>query len=150
MLKESLLDIWPNQMMINGHYDDLLSLLLTISTTLLSIDVSVFTLSTAFLVSKKDTQKEVYDKILKDGNSLTLSKRYNALKRFIVTIKGVSKYSIYSMGGAVLTIVLTIVFQNLSPNPYIYLIYLPVIVSFIFTCICLFVLMKWFFKSIKN
>ena len=91
MLRESLQAIWQQlQMTDERAYEDFLSLCMTIATTLLSVGVSVFTLTTAFVVSKKDSLNELGRQVEEGGHSLTLARRMNALRRFIMTMKSVT------------------------------------------------------------
>lgn len=147
MLKEFLRDIWQSLMMTDSQYNSFLSLILTISTTLLSIGISIFTLSTAFFVSKKDGLKEVSEQISQAGNSLTLAKRYQALKRFIHVMKSISKQTLFVSISSIVTIVCILVFRQFSFSMYIYLVYIPLIISVVYTCICLYSLIRWFLKK---
>ena len=68
MLKESLQAIWQLlQMTDEKAYENFLSLCMTIATTLLSVGVSVFTLTTAFVVSKKDSLNELGRQVEEGG-----------------------------------------------------------------------------------
>jgi len=147
MLKEFLRDIWQSLMMTDSQYNSFLSLILTISTTLLSIGISIFTLSTAFFVSKKDGLKEVSEQISQAGNSLTLAKRYKALKRFIHVMKSISKQTLFVSISSIVTIVCVLVFRQFSFSMYIYIVYIPLIISVVYTCICLYSLIRWFLKK---
>lgn len=147
MLKEFLRDIWQSLMMTDSQYNSFLSLILTISTTLLSIGISIFTLSTAFFVSKKDGLKEVSEQISQAGNSLILAKRYKALKRFIHVMKSISKQTLFVSISSIVTIVCVLVFRQFSFSMYIYLVYIPLIISVVYTCICLYSLIRWFLKK---
>lgn len=147
MLKEFLRDIWQSLMMTESQYNSFLSLILTISTTLLSIGISIFTLSTAFFVSKKDGLKDVYEQISQDGNSLTLAKRYQALKRFIYVMKSISKQTLFVSLSSIVAIICVLVFRQFSFSMYVYLVYIPLMISVVFTCICLYSLIRLFFKK---
>lgn len=147
MLKEFLRDIWQSLMMTDSQYNSFLSLILTISTTLLSIGISIFTLSTAFFVSKKDGLKEVSEQISQAGNSLILAKRYKALKRFIHVMKSISKQTLFVSISSIVTIVCVLVFRQFSFSMYIYIVYIPLIISVVYTCICLYSLIRWFLKK---
>lgn len=147
MLKVFFLIIWPNLIMTDSQYDGFLSLILTISATLLSIGISIFTLSTAFMVGKKDALKEIDERISQDGNSLSLSKRHQSLKQYVHIMRLVSRFAIISSAFSILSIVSVLIFRQFSFSIYAYLIYIPLIISVVFTCICLFQLIKWFIKQ---
>lgn len=147
MLKVFFLVIWPNLKMTDGQYDGFLSLIMTISTTFLSIGISIFTLSTAIMVGKKDALKEIDERITQDGNSLTLSKRHQSLKKYVHVMRLISRYAIISSIFSTLSIVLVLVFRHFPFSLFSYLIYIPLIISVVCTCVCLFQLIKWFVKQ---
>ena len=128
-------------------YEDFLSLSMTIATTLLSVGVSVFTLTTAFTVSKKDNLNELGKQVEEDGQSLTLARRMNALRRFIKTMKSVTKMSMAVVISSVLSTLLVVVFRNVSAGAHVHLLTLTSVVSVFFTVMCIWVLFKWFIKQ---
>lgn len=147
MLKVSFLVIWQNLVMTDGQYNDFLSIVLAISTTLLSIGISIFTLSTAFMVGKKDLLKEVSEKISQEGNSLTLSKKHQSLKKYVSVMRSISKNAIFNSASSIVSIVMVLVFRHFSSSIYVYVVYLPMVISVVFTCICIYQLLKWFLKQ---
>ena len=128
-------------------YEIFLSFSMTIATTLLSVGVSVFTLTTAFIVSKKDSLNELGTQVEEGGQSLTLARRMNALRRFIKTMKSVTKMSMTVVISSVLSILLVIVFRNLSAGAHVHLLTLTSVLSVVFTVMCIWVLFKWFIKQ---
>ena len=128
-------------------YENFLSFSMTIATTLLSVGVSVFTLTTAFIVSKKDSLNELGTQVEESGQSLTLARRMNALRRFIKTMKSVTKMSMTVVISSVLSILLVIVFRNLSAGAHVHLLTLTSVLSVVFTVMCIWVLFKWFIKQ---
>ena len=128
-------------------YENFLSFSMTIATTLLSVGVSVFTLTTAFIVSKKDSLNELGTQVEEGGQSLTLARRMNALRRFIKTMKSVTTMSMTVVISSVLSILLVIVFRNLSAGAHVHLLTLTSVVSVVFTVMCIWVLFKWFIKQ---
>lgn len=128
-------------------YENFLSFSMTIATTLLSVGVSVFTLTTAFIVSKKDSLNELGTQVEEGGQSLTLARRMNALRRFIKTMKSVTKMSMTVVISSVLSILLVIVFRNLSAGAHVHLLTLTSVLSVVFTVMCIWVLFKWFIKN---
>ena len=128
-------------------YENFLSFSMTIATTLLSVGVSVFTLTTAFIVSKKDSLNELGTQVEEGGQSLTLARRMNALRRFIKTMKSVTKMSMTVVISSVLSILLVIVFRNLSAGAHVHLLTLTSVLSVVFTVMCIWVLFKWFIKQ---
>lgn len=148
MLRESLQAIWQQlQMTDEKTYEDFLSLCMTIATTLLSVGVSVFTLTTAFVVSKKDSLNELGRQVEEGGQSLTLARRMNALRRFIKTMKSVTKMSMAVVASSLLSILLIVVLRNVSAGTHAHLLTLTSLVSVAFTVMCIWILFKWFFKQ---
>ena len=148
MLGESFQNIWQQILMTDEKaYEKFLSFSMTIATTLLSVGVSVFTLTTAFIVSKKDSLNELGTQVEEGGQSLTLARRMNALRRFIKTMKSVTKMSMTVVISSVLSILLVIVFRNLSAGAHVHLLTLTSVLSVVFTVMCIWVLFKWFIKQ---
>lgn len=148
MLRESFQAIWQQILMTDEKaYEDFLSLCMTIATTLLSVGISVFTLTTAFIVGKKDSLNELGTQVEEGGQSLTLARRMNALRRFIKTMKSVTKMSMTVVISSVLSILLVIVFRNLSAGAHVHLLTLTSVVSVVFTVMCIWVLFKWFLRQ---
>lgn len=148
MLRESLQAIWQQLLMTDENaYQDFLSLCITIATTLLSVGVSVFTLTTAFVVSKKDSLNELGRQVEDGGQSLTLARRMNALRRFIKTMKSVTKVSMAVVVSSVLSILLVVVFRSVSAGVHVHLLTFTSLVSVAFTVMCIWLLFKWFLKQ---
>lgn len=148
MLGESFQNIWQQILMTDEKaYEKFLSFSMTIATTLLSVGVSVFTLTTAFIISKKDSLNELGTQVEEGGQSLTLARRMNALRRFIKTMKSVTKMSMTVVISSVLSILLVIVFRNLSAGAHVHLLTLTSVLSVVFTVMCIWVLFKWFIKQ---
>ena len=148
MLRESFQAIWKQILMTDKNaYEDFLSHGMTIATTLLSVGISVFTLTTAFIVSKKDNLNELGKQVEEGGQSLTLARRMNALRRFIKTMKSVTKMSMAVVISSVLSILLVVVFRTVSAGAHVHLLTLTSVVSVVFTVMCIWVLFKWFLRQ---
>lgn len=140
--------IWQQLLMTDEKaYEDFLSLCMTIATTLLSVGVSVFTLTTAFLVSKKDSLNELGQQVEEGGQSLTLARKMNALRRFIKTMKSVTKMSMAVVISSIMSILLVIVLRNVSAGAHAHLLTLTSLVSVAFTVMCIWILFKWFLRQ---
>lgn len=146
MLKVFFLDIWQSLKMTDAQYEAYLSLMMTIATTLLSIGISIFTLSTAFVVSKKESLRELGEKIEKQGDSLTLSKRFRSIQSFIQVMRLISKNALFVIASSFVTIMLVLVFKQITNTIAAHVIYLPIIMSLVFASICIFQLIKWYLK----
>ena len=132
--------------MTDAQYEAYLSLMMTIATTLLSIGISIFTLSTAFVVSKKESLRELGEKIEKQGDSLTLSKRFRSIQSFIQVMRLISKNALFVIASSFVTIMLVLVFKQITNTIAAHVIYLPIIMSLVFASICIFQLIKWYLK----
>ena len=147
MLRESLQTIWQLILMNDVKaYEDYLSLCMTIATTLLSVGVSIFTLSTAFLVSKKESLNELDRQVEEGGQSLTLARRMNALRNFIMTMKSVTKISMVVIVSSTLSTVLVVILRCISAGVYAHVLAITSLVSIIFTIISIWILFKRFLK----
>lgn len=148
MLQESFQAIWQQLQMNDGEtYKDFLSFCMTIATALLSVGVSVFTLSTAFVVGKRDSLKELAEQVEEGGQSLTLARRMNALRKFIKTMKSVTKMSIMIVGFSTVSMILVAFFRNLSGNVYVHVLTLSTLATVVNTIMCIWVLFKWFLRQ---
>lgn len=148
MLGESFQNIWQQILMTDEKaYENFLSFSMTIATTLLSVGVSVFTLTTAFIVSKKDSLNELGTQVEEGGQSLTLARRMNALRKFIKTMKSVTKMSMAVVIFSVLSILLVVVFRNVSAGTHVHLLTLTSVLSVVFTAMCIWLLFKRFIKQ---
>ena len=148
MLGESFQAIWQQILMTDEKaYEDFLSLCMTIATTLLSVGVSVFTLTTAFIVGKKDCLNELGTQVEEGGQSLILARRMNALRRFIKTMKSVTKMSMTVVISSFLSILLVAVLRNVSAGTHAHLLTLTSLVSVAFTVMCICILFKWFLRQ---
>ena len=146
MLKASFQDIWQSLKMTDAQFEAYLSLMMTIATTLLSIGISIFTLSTAFVVSKKESLRELGEKIEKQGDSLTLSKRFRSIQGFIYVMRLISKNALFVMATSFVAIIFVLVFRQITNTTAAYFIYLPIIMALVFASICIFQLIKWYLK----
>ncbi len=148
MLKESLQTIWQQILMTDAKaYEDFLSLCMTIATTLLSVSVSIFTLTTAFVVSKKDSLNELGRQVEEGGQSLTLARRMNALRSFIKTMKFITKMSMAAVLSSVLSLLLVAFLRSTSTRLYVHLLIFTSLASIVFTVIYIWILFKWFLKQ---
>lgn len=144
MLKEFLQDIWQ-LMQINDteKYKDYLSFILTISTTTLSIGVSVFTLTTAFIVNKRDALKEIRDNVQNGGISLRLAKQIKNAQTFLKKMKGITTKSIWIMSISLLILLSVSILKVFPENNYIHILFIGIIIIFYILITCLIQLCRW-------
>ena len=140
--------IWQQILMTDEEtYKDFLSLCMTIATALLSVGVSVFTLTTAFVVSKKDSLNELGKQVEEGGQSLTIARRMNALRKFIKTMKTVTRMSMVVVVSSALSILLVVIFRSVSVGVFVHFLTLASLVSIVFTIMCIWILFKWFLRQ---
>lgn len=128
-------------------YSDILSSCLSIIMGGLSITVAIFTLATAFIISKRDVRNELERQINEGGVSLTLTRRVKATNTFIKRMRKVTNNSITA------TIILTtgliayIVFRVLQPSWWICILVAIVGTGIIYTLIVIVILFIWYHKT---
>lgn len=148
MWKEFLQDIWQHVQMNNSEdYKEYLSFCLTISTTILSIGVSIFTLTTAFIVNKKEAILELHREVEKGGISLSLSRRIQVSQNFIRKMKQVTRFALYAIAVSLILLVSICFFRALQPTNIAYLLSIIMIVGAIFLTISLISLFRWYLKK---
>ena len=148
MLRESLQTIWQQILMTDEEtYKEFLSLCMTIATALLSVGVSVFTLTTAFVVSKKDSLNELGRQVEEGGQSLTLARRMNALRSFIKKMKFVTKISMAVIVSSILSILLVVILRSTSAGVHVHLLSFTSLASIVFMVMCIWILFQWFLKQ---
>lgn len=147
MWREFLLDIWQYvQMSEEDKYLDFLSFYLTLATTLCGVGISIFTLTSAFIVSKKDSLKQLKDEINKDRISLSYAYRIQSLQVFIKRMKEVTTSSIWLISFSLISIITIWILKLCQPNNWSYIVLLCIISAFVFLFVCLYKLYSWYIK----
>ena len=146
MWVEFLHNIFMQVSMDEKEYTAFNSLSLTLATTFLSIGISVFTLSIAFIDSKKIDLKHTYDECEK-GISLSLSRKINSLSNFIRIMTEIANLSLWNIVFSFVTISLSIIFGHMDYNIFVYIILIPITINIVLTVLSLWKLFRWYHKS---
>ena len=85
----------------------------------LSITIAVFTLATAFIISKRDLRNDLEQQINEGGVSLTLARRIKAINIFITRMKKITNKSIIATIIFVVGLIMYVIFRLLQPSWYI-------------------------------
>lgn len=128
-------------------YNDYLSFILTISTTMLAVGVSVFTLTTAFIVNKRDALKEINDDIQNGGVSLTLAKRIKNAQIFIARMKNITNKSIWLMAVSLATLIGASIFKLFTPTNCVHILFVGIITIFFLLLLCMLQLCRWYLNN---
>ena len=128
-------------------YSDILSSCLSIIMGGLSIAIAIFTLTTAFIISKREVRNELERQINEGGISLTLTRRVKAINTFIKRMRKVTNNSIIA------TIILTagliayVVFRALLPSWWVCILVAIVGTGIIYTLIVIVILFIGYYKT---
>lgn len=131
------------------EYSSFLSLCLALATMLLSIGISMFTLSVAFIDGKKQELSSTYDKVEQGGVSLSLSRKIKSLILFIQTMIFIANKAIWIVILSFFTILIVIIFMNIDVKIWAYLICVPLIASILITVRSLWKLFIWYKRDNK-
>ena len=114
-------------------YSDILSSCLSIIMGGLSITIAIFTLATAFIISKKDVRNELEQQIKEGGVSLTLARRRKATNTFINRMRKVTNNSIIATVILIIGHMAYVVFRLLQPSWWIGILIVLTSVGIIYT-----------------
>lgn len=126
------------------------SLCLTLATTFLSIGIAMFTLSVAFIDSKKQELQNTYNECENNGISLSLSRKINSLRNFIKIMNGIANLSLCNSICNIVTIVLSIIFGQTNCLGVFYLILFLMLMGICFTIQSLWKLFRWYRNKTMN
>lgn len=128
-------------------YLDSVNTYTTVSSTLLSLGVAIFTLSTAFIVSKRNLLSEYQKQVEKDGISLTMMRKIDATKDFLKTMRNITKNSIIIIATATIVFTLCIYFNYINIGCWIHVLVIPTTISAVSTFYCIRKLFLWYRKQ---
>lgn len=147
MWREFLLDIWRSvQMSDADRYLDFLSFYLTLSTTLCGVGVSIFTLTVAFIVSKKDALKQLNSEIIKGGTSLSSAYKIQSLQRFIKKMRKITTSSMWLICFSIMSIFIIWILKLCPPSNWLYIVLPFIIVALVFLFVSICRLCAWYRK----
>lgn len=128
-------------------YIDSVNTYTTVSSTLLSLGVAIFTLSTAFIVSKRNLMSEYQKQVEKDGISLTLMRKIDGTKDFLKKMRNITKSSIIIIANATIVFALCICFNYINIGGWIHVLVIPITISTVSTFYCIRKLFIWYRKQ---
>mgnify|MGYP001749701626 FL=1 len=144
MLKVFLLDICMLQKMSEKPFASIDSLYLALATTFLSMGFAVFTLSVAFIDSKKHELRNIYDECENNGISLSLSRKIASLRHFIKIMTIIANLSLWNIICSLAIMVLLIIYNFTDYIVFFYLMLCLTFMSIWFTIQSLWKLFKWY------
>lgn len=145
MWKEYLQTICTQlQQISDSCYDSHVDYIITLSLTLLGIGVSLFALTSAFIVSKKDSLKELQRDANLNGYSNSLAKRMKSDSNFINTMRLSTSLTFFIIVISSLSFVAVNIFKFINSNPWVLLLYILVIIAFVYLIRILVLLYKWY------
>ena len=128
-------------------YSDILSSCLSIIMGGLSITIAIFTLATAFIISKKDVRNELEQQIKESGVSLTLARRIKATNTFINRMRKVTNNSIIATVILIIGLIAYVVFRLLQPSWWVGVLIVLTSVGIIYTLAVVVLLYIWYHKT---
>lgn len=144
MLREFLQDICIRQGMSEETFYSFNSLCLTLATAFLSMGIAMFTLSVAFIDSKKQELRNTYNECEGNGISLSLSRKINSLRHFIKIMNEIANLSLWNIICNFVIIVMSIVFGVTNCLGIFYLMLFLMLMSICFTTQSLWKLFRWY------
>lgn len=144
MLREFFQVICMRQGMSEEMLCSFNSLWLTLATTFLSIGIAMFTLSVAFIESKKLELQNAYNECENKGISLSLSRKINSLRNFIKIMNRIANLSLWNIFCNFVTIVMSIIFGHTNCSGIFYLMLFPMLMNIWFTILPLWKLFRWY------
>lgn len=131
----------------NLSYTEFMSLSLSCITTLISVNIGVFTLTIAFLLNKKDMLKLILKQIQDGGISLSLSNKYNSTWEYISKMRYITTVAAVGIISAILGGLLYLVFLFIPQTYWILVILIPILISSLCCGVSLYKLLVWYFKN---
>lgn len=126
---------------------DIIQMLISI---FISIGVSLFTLTSAFLVSKTDSLDQIATEIKNEGHSISNTTKVRNARSFVNRMKRVTKFALFSIFSSFLALVLYIIFSYIYLPHWAYIILIPIVIGFIYIILCLKDLSIWYLRFHKN
>ena len=116
-------------MIPNNTFEDIISVLQSISSTFLSVGFAVYTLVLAFIQNKKDFLKEMDELINNEGISATLLRKSNGAKKFTSRMKSINKDALILVIASLVGLIVSYVLMLYRPViNQIYLLFLIAII----------------------
>lgn len=132
---------------LNLSYMEYESFCLTCLTTLFGANLSVFTLTIAFLLNKKESLNLILKEIQNGGISLTLSNKFNSTKEYMAKMRFITSIAAIGIISSIIAAVIYVVFLFLPPTYWALIILIPIILS---ACSCITSTIKLLLWYLKN
>lgn len=129
-------------------YSDILNSCLSVLMGGLSVVIAIFTLTTAFIISKRDMLKDLEQQINEGGVSLNLARRISATNTFISRMQKITKNSIIATIIFVVGLILYVVFCFLQPSWWIGLLISTTGIGIVYALYIIVLLFIWYRKTI--
>lgn len=142
--------MWTEFLTSDTFHCTYMSVLQALATTLISISVAIFTLSSSFLVSKVEGIDKIVNAIESGGISLSIQKKRRDLYNFVSKMKSVTFNALISLPLAVLGFIAYILFSFWRISYWELLALLPLIGSVIFMSKSLYQLIRWYLRFHKH
>lgn len=142
--------MWTEFLISDAFHDTYLSVLQALATTLISVSVAIFTLSSSFLVSKTEGIDKIVTAIETGGVSLTIQKKRRDLLNFVSKMKSVTINALIAMPLAIVGFLAYIFFSFWRVSYWELSALLPLLGSIIYLSLSLYQLIKWYIKFHKH
>lgn len=129
-------------------YTDILNSCLSVLIGGLSVAIAIFTLTTAFIISKRDVLKDLEQQVDERGVSLNLARRIKATNTFISKMRKITNNSIIATAIFVVGLILYVVFCFLQPSWWIGLLTIITGIGIVYVLYIIALLFIWYRTTI--
>ena len=142
--------MWTDYFISDSFHNSYIQVVQAIVTTIISISVAVFTLSSSFLVSKVENIKELTKEIEEGGISMSTQKKKRDITSFISRMKHVTINSLIALFISIIGFLIYVVFTFIHLPFWELSSLLPLIISTIYIGVSLKNLIEWYLKFHKH
>lgn len=142
--------MWTDYFISDSFHNSYIQVVQAIVTTIISISVAVFTLSSSFLVSKVENIKELTKEIEEGGISVSTQKKKRDITSFISRMKHVTINSLIALFISIIGFLIYVVFTFIHLPFWELSALLPLIISTIYIGVSLKNLIEWYLKFHKH
>lgn len=142
--------MWTDCLFTEQFHSAYITVLQAVATTLISISVAVFTLSSSFLVSKVEGIDKIVSAIENGGISISTQKRIRDVHGFVEKMKSVTINALIALPLAIIGFIAYVTFSFWRIPCWELTAIIPLIVSMVYISISLTKLIKWYYKFHKH
>lgn len=142
--------MWTDYFISDSFHNSYIQVVQAIVTTIISISVAVFTLSSSFLVSKVENIKELTKEIEEGGISMSTQKKKRDITSFISRMKHVTINSLIALFISIIGFLIYVVFTFIHLPFWELSALLPLIILTIYIGVSLKNLIEWYLKFHKH